>query len=105
MTEHLIFCSDLARRDPSDRRIIRLEGWCIASSRLIALYLETSNAAQCEKVPFGFIRPDVRDAYPHYPDAERSGFRLSTDYQPIRGSPSTLCVKVERGVHRVALRL
>jgi MoaA/NifB/PqqE/SkfB family radical SAM enzyme len=104
MGEHLIFCSDLARRDPSDQRVIRLEGWCIASSPLIALYLETSNALY-EQMPFGFARPDVRDAYPHYPHAEHSGFRLSTDYRSIRGTPSTVWVKVESGLHCVSVNL
>lgn len=29
MSEHLLFCSDLARRESRDGRITRLEGWCI----------------------------------------------------------------------------
>jgi hypothetical protein len=39
MSEHLLFCSDLARRESRDGRITRLEGWCIATSPIRALYL------------------------------------------------------------------
>ncbi|MEP6708569.1 MAG: radical SAM protein [Verrucomicrobiota bacterium] len=96
MSEQLIFCSDLARRDASGQTILRLEGWCIASRPICAFYLENPTSG-CEMIPFGFARPDVKRAYPEYPNAENSGFRLSTNYQPMPDWPTRLCVQIEMG--------
>jgi len=68
MAKHLLFCSDLARRDLSGQRIKRLEGWCIASSPVLALYFHHPDI-QYEQVPLGFPRSDVCDTYPDYPRA------------------------------------
>ncbi len=83
MSDRLIFCCDLARRDPSGQWITRLEGWCIASSPLSALYLQVSDDEH-ERLPLGFSRPDVGQAYPRYPEAKDGGFRLSLASSELR---------------------
>ncbi|MGI8430864.1 MAG: radical SAM/SPASM domain-containing protein [Chthoniobacterales bacterium] len=102
MDEHLIFCSDLARRDPADGRITRVEGWCIATTPIGALYLYNVDI-QYEQLPLGFPRPDVRAAYPLYPGAEDSGFRLTIATQILFGGEATLFVRVGAGIHRVSV--
>jgi len=103
MSEHFLFCSDLARRDPSGQRIERLEGWCVASSPVLALYFHHPDI-QYEQVPLGFPRFDVRDAYPDYPRAAQSGFRLTTA-STFLSSDTSLFVKIEDGFHRVPVNL
>ncbi len=104
MSEHLIFCSDLARRDSSGESIRRIEGWCLATSPISALYLHLSDA-QYERVPLGFPRSDVREAYPHYPRAEQAGFRLTSTSAGLGRGNSTLVVKVDQQWHRVPVNL
>ena len=104
MSEHLIFCSDLARRDSSGQSIRRIEGWCLATSPISALFLHLSDG-QYEQVPLGFARPDVRAVYPHYPRAEAAGFRLTSTSAGLGGGAATLMAQVDRHWHRVAVNL
>ena len=104
MSEHLIFCSDLARRDSSGEYIRRIEGWCLATSPISALFLHLSDG-QDEQVPLGFSRPDVRAAYPDYPRAEESGFGLASASTGLGDSAVTLLVKLDQQWHRVAVDL
>ena len=103
MTPHLIFCTDLARRDPSGQAITRVEGWCFASSAVLGLYFHHPDIGY-EQVPHGFPRPDVRAAYPAYPRAEHSGFRLTTASRSLSGQ-AELLAKVASGMHRVPVNL
>ena len=109
MSEHLLFCSDLARRDPAGRAIERIEGWCFGSAPILALHLHRSGQGY-EQIPFGFTRPDVGRAYPEYAGAARSGFRLSTDHELAAGVASELLVETTNPsggseLHRISVKL
>ncbi|HEY3661926.1 MAG TPA: radical SAM protein [Chthoniobacterales bacterium] len=103
MGDHLFFCSDLARRDPTGERIERLEGWCLATSPIRALYLAPADL-RWEQVPFGFERHDVGAAHPGYPGGAQSGFRLTTASRALHGE-TELWVELKAGWHRVPVRL
>ncbi|MEO5718053.1 MAG: radical SAM protein [Chthoniobacterales bacterium] len=103
MSDHLLFCSDLARRDPAGESIRRLEGWCIATSPIRALYLAPPDRGW-EQVPYGFERTDVGAVYPDYPRGAQSGFRLTTAAQALPGE-TDLWVDLPGGWHRVPVRL
>ncbi|HEY2712469.1 MAG TPA: radical SAM protein [Chthoniobacterales bacterium] len=103
MSEQLFFCCDLARRDPANDRMIRLEGWCFATSDVRGLYFEHNDIGY-EELPHRFSRPDVGQAYPSYPQAAHSGFRLTTASNSLPDHPNLL-VRVEGSVHRVPLNL
>ncbi len=103
MSDHLLFCSDLARRDPVSERITRLEGWCIATSPIRALYLAPPDLGW-EQVPYGFERADVGAVYPSYPRGAQGGFRLTTSSQALFGE-TDLWVELAGGWHRVRVRL
>ena len=102
--EYLIFCSDRAYRDPAGERITRIEGWCIATAPLIALYLQVPDG-NYEQVPLGFSRPDVALAYPGYPRGEQSGFRLTPAGQIPGGGATNLFARTKTGVYRVPVEL
>ncbi|CAN5608640.1 hypothetical protein BH18VER2_BH18VER2_02200 [soil metagenome] len=103
MSEHLLFCSDMARRDPAGEHVHRLEGWCIATSPIRALYLVPPDLGW-EQVPHGFERTDVGKAYSNYPGGVQSGFRLTTASQNLSGE-TELWVELEGGWHHVPVRL
>jgi len=103
MSEQLLFCCDLARRDPCSGRITRLEGWCFATSDVQGLYFEHNDIGY-EQLPHGFSRSDVGKAYPSYPRATHSGFRLATASHALPDD-ADLLVRVEGGIHRVPLNL
>jgi MoaA/NifB/PqqE/SkfB family radical SAM enzyme len=103
MNDHLLFCSDLARRDPTGEHIERLEGWCFATSPIRALWLAAPDLGW-EPVPYGFDRADVGAVYPDYPRGAASGFRLTTASQALRGETDIL-VELASGWHRVPVRL
>lgn len=99
MSEHLLFCSDAARRNESGDRLVRLEGWCVATSPIQALLLE-NRAGEYRVVPYGFSRPDVGSAFSECADAETSGLQFSGDIE----SPANLVVQLQNGDwHRVAV--
>jgi MoaA/NifB/PqqE/SkfB family radical SAM enzyme len=104
MSDRLIFCSDLARRDPSGQWITRLEGWCIASSPLSALYLQVSDDEQ-ERLPLGFSRPDLGQAYPQYPEAKDGGFRHSLASSELVRGGTILWAKTAGHFYRVPVEL
>jgi MoaA/NifB/PqqE/SkfB family radical SAM enzyme len=103
MTPHLIFCSDLARRDPARRAITRLEGWCIASAPIRGLYFYHRDI-KYEQLPHGFSRPDVAAAYPAYSGTERPGFCLTTA-SALLTAHAELFVQLDREMHRVPVNL
>jgi len=103
VSEHLIFCSDLAQRDSSGELIRRVEGWCLATSPVNALYLQLADG-QYEAVPLGFSRSDVRVAYPQYPRAEQAGFRLSSASVGLDGATSLLA-RINEQWHRLSVDL
>lgn len=102
MSGQVIFCSDLARRDPADQSIRRVEGWCVGTSAIEALYLHLGDGENL-RLPFGFSRPDVRSAYPDYPKAGDSGFRLTLEPRILTEGASTLLVQIGSELHRVAI--
>jgi molybdenum cofactor biosynthesis enzyme MoaA len=93
MSRHLLFCSDLARRDVSPDRITRIEGWCIGSSPVHALLLKIGEG-EFETIPYGFSRTDVRGDFAAYPNAEKSGFRFSGDFHAPPKVPVELWVQL-----------
>jgi MoaA/NifB/PqqE/SkfB family radical SAM enzyme len=106
--EHLLFCPDLARRDPSGRTFERIEGWCCGSAPISALYLQRS-PQEYEQIPLGFSRPDVGRAFPNYPGTARAGFRFSPDREQPAGAISQLLVEITNTTgaterHRVSAR-
>ena len=104
MSEHLLFCSDLARRDASGQSISRVEGWCLGASPISALYLHIVGN-QYEQLPLGFSRPDVREVYPNYPGAANAGFRLTLASPELGIGKTSLLVKVDDWLHRVPVNL
>lgn len=90
---HLLFCSDLARRDGSPDRINRFEGWCIGSLPLQTLLLKIG-AGEYETIPYGFSRPDVRNEFPDYANPEKSGFRYAGDFPAPPNLPVELGVRI-----------
>jgi MoaA/NifB/PqqE/SkfB family radical SAM enzyme len=104
MSEHLLFCCDLARRDPSGRSIKRVEGWCLGTSPIGAIYLHISGN-QYEQLPLGFSRPDVGQVYPNYPGAGKAGFCLTLASPELVHGETNLLVKVDDALHRVAVNL
>ena len=93
----------LARREPRDGRITRLEGWCIATSPIRALYLASPDLGW-EQIPFGFKRADVGAVYPAYPRGAQSGFRLTPASDSLPGQ-TELWVELASEWHRVPVRL
>jgi MoaA/NifB/PqqE/SkfB family radical SAM enzyme len=104
MRDHLLFCCDVARRDPSGRSIGRLEGWCLATQPITAVYLHLAGD-QFERLPLGFPRPDVEDAYPHHPGGKHAGFRLTVASPKGVTGNATLLAKVADRWHRVRVEL
>jgi len=108
MGDHLLFCSDLARRPPGCA-ITRIEGWCFASKPIAALYLHRSGR-DYEQVPYGFERADVGQVHPQYSSAPRSGFRFSTSHEIAAGALSQLLVEISHAngtpeLHRISVQL
>ncbi len=103
MSEHLLFCSDMARLDPTGQHVARIEGWCIATTPIRALALAPPDLGG-EEVPYGFERADVGAAYPTYPRGARSGFRLTTASQTLPVE-TELWVQLAEEWHRVPVRL
>src|SRR3954452_9397894 len=109
MAEHLMFCADSARRDPSGRAITRVEGWCFASAKIAGLYLRRSDG-EVQRMPHGFRRADVGQVYTGYPGATLSAFRVSTNHEIAPDAPSQLLVQIvladkTRELHAVSARL
>jgi MoaA/NifB/PqqE/SkfB family radical SAM enzyme len=104
MSEHLIFCCDLARHDTPGQSIRRVEGWCLATSPISALYLQISGD-QYEQLPLGFSRPDVGGVYPSYPGGESAGFRLTLASPDLKSGRTNLLVKFDDRLHRVPVNL
>lgn len=104
MDEHLIFCCDLARRDLSGQSIKRLEGWCFGTRPIGALYLHIFGTTY-EQLALGFLRPDVAEAYPTYPAAEKAGFRLTLASPELVIGETTVVAKVDGCWHRVRVNL
>src|SRR5882672_8711948 len=94
MSEHVLFCSDLASRD--ETQITRLQGWCVGSVRIRGLTLQTAGS-EFEPLVYGMKRDDVENAYPGYARARVSGFKLfgKVDVPPTQ--PDALCVEIENG--------
>jgi hypothetical protein len=104
MSEHLLFCCDLAHRDPVGKSIKRVTGWCLGTSPISALYLHVSDN-QFDQLPVGFARPDVAQVYPNYPGAENAGFRLTLASPGFSGIETNLLVKTDDRFHRVPVYL
>src|SRR5262249_408458 len=103
MSDQLLFCCDLARRETDKGRISRLEGWCFSACDVRGLYLKHSDIGY-EQVPHGFYRPDVGKAYPAYTQAAHSGFRLTTGSNSI-SDQANLFVRLEACIHCVTVNL
>ncbi len=99
----LLFCCDLARREPCTGRVTRLEGWCFASSEVRGLYFGHNDIGY-EQIPHGFLRSDVGQVYPSYSQATYSGFRLTTASKSLPDH-TDLLVRIEGSMHRVPLNL
>ncbi len=99
----LLFCCDLARREPCTGRVTRLEGWCFASSEVRGLYFGHNDIGY-EQIPHGFLRSDVGQVYPSYSQATYSGFRLTTASKSLPDR-TDLLVRIEGSMHRVPLNL
>lgn len=96
MSNHVIFCSDIASRDASENRITRLQGWCIASAPIRGLALQTATSAY-EPIAYGLKRDDVGRAYPGHGRAAISGFRMLTAMEIPPGHPVGLCLEIDAG--------
>jgi MoaA/NifB/PqqE/SkfB family radical SAM enzyme len=94
MSPHLLFCSDLVCRNTAGDRITRVQGWCLGSVPVRALFL-SAGAGKFERLVHGFSRPDVRKEFPVYPNAERGGFRSFQEFDGQPGAPGTLYVLID----------
>src|SRR3977135_850868 len=95
MSNHIIFCSDIASRDASGKRITRLQGWCIASSPIRGLALQ--NPDGFEPINYGMKREDVARVYPNYKGASISGFRSLAPMETAPGGPAALWLEIANG--------
>jgi|ERR1700730_78337 len=95
MSNHVIFCSDIASRDASGRRVTQLQGWCIASSPIRGLALQSEDGF--EPLNYGMKRADVASAYPDYRGGAISGFRLLAPTQTVPGEAAALWLEIDNG--------
>ena len=109
MNSHLLFCSDIVCRNTAGDRVTGLQGWCLGSMPVRALFL-SAGAGKFEPLVHGFPRPDVHDAFPPYANGERSGFRSFHEFDCKPDAPGTLYVltseqESRREWHRVEVNL
>ena len=91
MNPHLLFCSDRVCRNTSGHRVTGIQGWCLGSVPVRAMFLR-ADAGTFEPLVHGFPRPDVHKEFPLYPNGERSGFRSFQEFDCQPGAPGTLYV-------------
>ncbi len=65
----------ISRQNTSDDTLL-IAGWLFSTSEPIQKLTVTINNQGEENLPYPAFRPDVKDAYPHYPQAGLSGFIL-----------------------------
>ncbi len=95
MSDHVIFCSDIARRDGADEPISLLQGWCLASYPIRSLAVQTAGA-DYEPLVYGTRRPDVAGLYPQYPQAANCGFRSLTRIEVAGDQFAPLWLEIDR---------
>jgi MoaA/NifB/PqqE/SkfB family radical SAM enzyme len=88
---HLLFCTDIVSRNSAGDRITRLQGWCLGSVPVQALFLKTGTG-KFEPLVHGFPRPDVHREFPSYPNGTQSGFRSFHEFDGKPNVPGTLYV-------------
>ena len=86
---HLLFCTDLVSRNAAGDRVTQLQGWCLGSVPVQALFLKTGTG-EFESLAHGFPRADVAKAFPAYPRSQWSGFKLFHEFDGKPGALQTL---------------
>lgn len=95
MSDHVLFCSDLASRAASGNGVTFLQGWCFASLPVRGLALQNA-ASSYEPLAYGLERKDVGRAYPEYERASIAGFQLLTSLQISSVQSAALCLEVNK---------
>ena len=62
--------------------IANLRGWAIAESGIAAVEIDV-DGSYAFNVPMGGARGDVANAYPDFPDADKSGFSMAYNYKGL----------------------
>ena len=62
--------------------IANLRGWAIADSGIAAVEIDV-DGSYAFNVPMGGARGDVANAYPDFPDADKSGFSMAYNYKGL----------------------
>ena len=62
--------------------IANLRGWAVAESGIAAIEIDVDGSYAFD-VPMGGTRGDVANAYPDFPDAEKSGFSMAYNYKGL----------------------
>jgi MoaA/NifB/PqqE/SkfB family radical SAM enzyme len=88
---HLLFCTDIVSRNPAGDRVTQLQGWCLGSVPVQALFLKTATG-EFESLAHGFPRADVRKAFPSYARSEWSGFKSFHEFDCKPGALQALYV-------------
>ena len=89
---HLLFCTDLVSRNAAGDRVTQLQGWCLGSVPVQALFLKTGTG-EFESLAHGFPRADVAKAFPAYPRSQWSGFKVFHEFDGKPGALQTLYVQ------------
>jgi molybdenum cofactor biosynthesis enzyme MoaA len=101
MADHVLFCSDLAWRDPSGKEVTRWQGWCLGNVRIRGIGLQLG-ASDYQPLAYGMAREDVGRAYPDYERASIAGFRSLTPFEIPPAQPVALFLEIDRGKSQAA---
>jgi MoaA/NifB/PqqE/SkfB family radical SAM enzyme len=101
MADHVLFCSDLAWRDPSGKEVTRVQGWCLGNMRIRGIALQMG-ASDYQPLAYGMAREDVGRAYPDYERASIAGFRSLTPFAIPPAQPVALSLEIDPGKSQAA---
>jgi hypothetical protein len=68
-------------------------GWALDGQAVSTVELYVDGVYICD-IPYGGIRADIKEAYPDYPEGDRSGFALIWNYSVLSPGEHTVLVKV-----------
>jgi hypothetical protein len=83
--------------NPTGREIVSgvkpIYGWALDGQAVSTVELYVDGVYICD-IPHGGIREDIIEAYPDYPEADRSGFALIWNYSVLSSGEHTVLVRV-----------
>jgi hypothetical protein len=83
--------------NPTGREIVSgvkpIYGWALDGQAVSTVELYVDGVYICD-IPYGGIREDIKEAYPDYPEADRSGFALIWNYSVLSPGEHAVLVRV-----------